>query len=74
MLSAYRVELGTRVLKKKSLLRKARAAKCFCHPLVSSQSAAAMEDRVHVKGQRQLLCTSVSSFLGARQEQGGPWT
>lgn len=57
MLSAYRVELGTRV-KKKSLLRKARAAKCFCHLLVSSQSAAAVEDRGCVKGQRQVLCTS----------------
>lgn len=49
MLSAYRVELGTRALKK-SFLRKARAAKCFCHPLVSSQSAAAVEDTGCVRG------------------------
>lgn len=62
MLSAYRVELGTRVLKKKSLLRKARAAKCFCHPLVSSQSAAAMEDRVHVRGRGSCFAPVSAAF------------
>lgn len=58
---------------KKSSLRKARAAKCFCHALVSSQSAPAVESRVSVKGQRQVLCTSVSCSVGTRQEHGlGP--
>lgn len=68
MLSVYRVELGSRVLKKSSL-RKARAAKCFCHALVSSQSAPAVESRVSVKGQRQVICTCISSFVGQGRKE-----